>query len=69
MKLVATIKVLVGESWLELTKVVKLHNHETKRGELLIEIISNFAWDLENEAFCNHTTSLRFPIKIYILHP
>ena len=33
MKLVATIKVLVGESWLELTKVVKLHNHETKNYE------------------------------------
>ena len=31
MKLVVTIKVLVGESWLELTKVVKVHNHETKK--------------------------------------
>ena len=31
MKLVATIKVLVGESWLELTKVLKVQNHETKK--------------------------------------
>ena len=37
MKLVATIKVLVGESWLELTKVVKFTTMKL-RTEALIEI-------------------------------